>query len=435
MGPGSWRGTPRRIRSTAGAVALAFTLLVPGVMQSTPIAAADSLGELVVQAAPGKSIADVNRKFGSVTELAIVNSTPTVVTQALVKSQAVNATYAAMQADAKSATPTVGWVEPNVAADEPRAQDDSGADPYCPKPPADLGTSDVNGQDDSGADGRCTRQIPIGGLLHYPNQYGVSRAAFDRAQTVEKGDGIIVAVLDTQVDALHPTFLLRTIGGLDLLGASLFTTLSTKGADHGHGTFVAGVVLRAAPAAKIMPVRVLDDDGRGSTAQVAAGIRWAVAHHADVINMSLDTPTDSRVLREAVAYALSQNVVLVAAYGNEGKNSPAVYPADYPGVISVMATDQDDVRASFSNYGRPGVVAAPGVNIISTYPQGLFAVGSGTSYAAPWVAGEAALILDHNANLTPAQVLTQIQKTADDVSGANGGTKFTRINSYRALGR
>jgi len=100
--------------------------------------------------------------------------------------------------------------------------------------------------------------------------------------------------------------------------------------------------------------------------------------------MSLDTPTDSRVLREAVAYALSKNVVLVAAYGNEGKNSPAVYPADYPGVISVMATDQNDVRASFSNYGRPGVVAAPGVNIISAFPTGLYDKAQADGYGRIW---------------------------------------------------
>jgi len=80
-------------------------------------------------------------------------------------------------------------------------------------------------------------------------------------------------------------------------------------------------------------------------------------------------------------------------------------------------------------------VAAPGVNIISTFPQGLFAVGSGTSYASPWVAGEAALILDQKPESTSAQVLDQILKTADDVSAANGGANFTRINSYRAVSR
>src|SRR5262249_26188858 len=187
------------------------------------------------------------------------------------------------------------------------------------------------------------------------------------------------------------------------------------------GTFVAGLVARSAPDAKIMPIRVLNDDGRGSTAQVAEGIRWAVNHGADVINMSLDTPTDTRVLRDAVNYALSKNVVLVAAYGNEGKNTPAVYPADYPGVISVMPTDQNDKRATFSNYGRAGLVAAPGVNIISAYPTLMWAIGSGTSFSTPLVAGEAALILGANPKYTPSQVLDQIQRTSDDVSSANGG--------------
>src|SRR6266542_1840543 len=333
MGSRTWRTTERHVRSTASSIALAFALLFAGLIQSIPVAAADSVGELVVQPAAGKTITDVNNKFGTTTSLQLTDTT-----QALVKSSTVNTTYAAMQADAVSVSPTVGWVEPNIAADEPRAQEDSGADPYCPPPPANDSTQDVSGQEDSGADGHCTRIIPISGLLFYPNQYAVSRAAFDRAQSIQKGRGVTVAILDTQVDALHPAFLLRTVGGLDLLTSSLFTILPAKGADRGHGTFVAGVVVRAAPAAKIMPVRVLNDDGRGSTAQVAQGIRWAVAHGANVINMSLDTPTDSRVLREAVAYALSKNVVLVAAYGNEGKNSPAVYPADYPGVISVMAT-------------------------------------------------------------------------------------------------
>jgi subtilisin family serine protease len=430
MGVSSWRETRRHLRSTASSVALAFALLFAGLIQAIPTAAADSVGELVVQPVPGKTVADVNRTFGTTTAIQLTDTT-----QALVRSQTVNATFAAMQADAASATPTVAWVEPNSSADDPRAQEDSGADPYCPPPPANVPTKEVSGQEDSGADGHCTRIIPVTGLLFYPNQYAVNRAQFDRAQSIQKGRGVTVAILDTQVDILHPSFLLRTVGGLDLVTASLFTTLSTKGADHGHGTFVAGVVARAAPAAKIMPVRVLNNDARGSTAQVAEGIRWAVNHGADVINMSLDTPTDSRVLREAVAYALGKNVVLVAAYGNEGKNAPHVYPADYAGVISVMATDQNDVRASFSNYGRPGVVAAPGVNIISAFPQGLYAVGSGTSYASPWVAGEAALILDGTPTATPDQVLQKIQQSADDISAANGGQRFTRINSYRSVSR
>jgi thermitase len=102
-------------------------------------------------------------------------------------------------------------------------------------------------------------------------------------------------------------------------------------------------------------------------------------------------------------------------------------------VISVMAVDKNDVRASFSNYGRPGLVAAPGVNVISAYPTLMWAVGSGTSYATPWVAGTAALVREHHRSATPAQVKDVIQRSADDVSKANGGTRTVRVNAERAL--
>lgn len=397
-------------------------------LQAPRTARADSIGELVVQPVPGKTIDDVNRKFGPSTQLQLTDTT-----QALVKSNAVQTTLTAMLADASSPSPTVLWAEPNVRADDPRAQGDSGADPFCPPPPSDVPTEDASSQDDSGADQRCTRIIPVSGLLFYGSQYAVGKTRLNDAQRIEQGRGQIVAVLDTQVDALHPLFLLRIVGGLDLVPRSLLTAIPTTGRARGHGTFVAGVIRRAAPDAKIMPVRVLNDDGRGSTAQVAEGIRWAVKHGADVINMSLHTPADTRVLREAVAYALGKGVVLVAAYGNEGQNNPTAFPADYPGVISVMATDQNDRRAAFSNYGRAGVVAAPGVNIISAYPTAMYAVGSGTSYAAPWVAGQAALLREAHPDAAPSQISRLIERTSDDVSAANGGARTVRINGYRAV--
>jgi subtilisin family serine protease len=275
-------------------------------------------------------------------------------------------------------------------------------------------------------------------------QYAVDQMLLDQAQDAAKKPSLLgsllpkrepvkVAVLDTQVDATHLRFLLHITGELNLLTSSLLTPLLEQGHDRGHGTFVAGVVRQAAPDAIIMPVRVLNNEGRGSTAQVAEGIRWATANGADVINMSLHTPTDTRVLREAVADAIGKGVVVVAAYGNEGKYLPAAYPADYPSVISVMATDQNDRRASFSNYGRPGVVAAPGVNIISAYPEQMYAIGSGTSYAAPWVAGEAALIKSLKPSATPDEVLRIIQRSANDVSAVNGGAQTTRVNAYNAV--
>lgn len=421
------REAARRARAVGVSAALVAALMVGGIAQPVPQAAADGPGELVVQPAPGRSIGDINARFSTSTQIQFVDTT-----QALVKSNTVKTTLALMQTDARSANPTISWAEENVRADDPRAQDDSGADPFCPKPPADVPTQ-ASAQDDSGADQRCTRVIPVTGLLRYGTQYGLDRTDLDRAHAVTKGRGQTIAILDTQVDALHPAFLLRVRGNLDLVPNSLLTAVPTTGRARGHGTFVAGMALLAAPEASILPVRVLNDDGRGSTAQVAAGIRWAVKNGATVVNLSLHTPTDTRVLREAAAYAQSKGVVLVAAYGNEGKHLPTAYPADYPGVISVMATDQNDTRASFSNYGRAGLVAAPGVNVISSYPTAMWAIGSGTSYATPLVAGEAALIRSVRRDASPAQVQQIIQSTSDNVSAANGGANVKRINGFNAV--
>jgi subtilisin family serine protease len=417
----------RGARSSYAAMFLALLLLVGNPLTGPSLAAADEPGEIVVQPAPGKTIADVNRRFKTSTALELVGTT-----QALVQSGAVKPTLAAMRADAASPRPTVAWAEENVRADDPRADDDSGADTYCPPPPRTIPT-EATAQDDSGADQRCTQVVRGHGRSFYQRQYAVHLTDLDQAQALERGEGQVVAVLDTRVDGLHPELALRVRLQLDLLDASRLTRGPTKGTARGHGTFVAGVVHRAAPAARILPVAVLNDDGRGSTAQVAAGIRWAVQNGATVINMSLHSPTDTRVMREAVAHAIGKGVVVVAAYGNEGKSLPAAYPADYPGVIPVMATDHQDVRATFSNYGRPDIIAAPGVNIVSLYPNGRYAVGSGTSYAAPWVAGQAALLRDARPALSPADVARIVSTTADDVTALNGGNKTVRVDMLRAV--
>ena len=427
MGFKDWRGVGRRAISAGMAFMLAATLLVTGLLQAVPNVMADSIGELVVQPAPGKTIADVNRMFGTSLQLQLTDTT-----QALVRTNTVNATLAAMQADARSARPTVAWAEENARADDPRAQEDSGSAPYCPPPPAEVPTQ-ASAKEDSGSAGPCSKKVLLSGPFFYEGQYAAEKLGLQAAQRIERGDGQVVAVLDTQVDALHPSVLLRTRNGLDLVAKSLLSPLVNNGRVKGHGTFVAGVVLRTAPAAKILPVAVLNEDGRGSTAQVAAGIRWAVKSGATVINMSLTTPTDTRVMREAVEYALSRGVVLVAAYGNEGRQAPTAFPADYPGVISVMAVDKNDRRAAFSNFGRPNLIAAPGVNIVSGTSLLFWAIGSGTSYATPWVAGTAALLRDHHGNATPAQVQDILQRSADDVTGANGGARTIRVNALRAL--
>jgi subtilisin family serine protease len=142
----------------------------------------------------------------------------------------------------------------------------------------------------------------------------------------------------------------------------------------------------------IMPIRAFDDNGNADVFTLAKAIRWATQHHAQVINMSFGARDNTSVMREAVAYAQKQGVILVASAGNDN-TATAQYPAAYPGVITVAATTLADQKASFSNYGSSVDVDAPGVDIISAYPGGGYAMASGTSFSAPEVAGEVALIL------------------------------------------
>jgi len=160
---------------------------------------------------------------------------------------------------------------------------------------------------------------------------------------------------------------------------------------HGHGTLVAGILAAVAPDAMIMPIRAFDDLGQSDDFTIAKAIRWAVDHGADVINMSFGTLKQSKVLHDAAEYANKNGVTMIASAGNDAKNE-AQYPAAYDQVVSVAATNFWDMKASFSNYGDSIDVSAPGVGIVAPYPGGYYAVVSGTSFAAPLAAGEAALL-------------------------------------------
>jgi len=141
----------------------------------------------------------------------------------------------------------------------------------------------------------------------------------------------------------------------------------------------------------IMPLRVFDDNGQADIFTITKAIRYAVKNQVNVLNMSFGISTNSRSVREAVAAAIAANIVVTGSAGNANTSTPQ-YPASYSSVLSVAATDMNDKKGSFSNYGSSVSVSAPGVNIISAYPGGYYAVVSGTSFAAPIVAGEAALV-------------------------------------------
>jgi len=249
-----------------------------------------------------------------------------------------------------------------------------------------------------------------------------------------RGAGVIVAVVDSGVDA-NPQFGNRVIRGPDLVAGTKKGI--PPGADCvGHGTAVASIIAAApmpgisftgvAPAARILSVKISGTD-TFPTAATPRGIMDAVQFGADVINLSLSTPDDVPALRQAVAYALSHNVVVVAAAGNDlpqGGTGP-FYPAAYPGVVSVGAAGPGGTLASFSDRRTPVGVIAPGVNVTSAYP-GTFPDAynpdqSGTSFAAAYVSGVVALVRAAHPRLNPAQVVARIEATARGSTGPGSG--------------
>ncbi len=282
----------------------------------------------------------------------------------------------------------------------------------------------------------------------FVSQWGLTRINCPTAWMRQTGSAnVTVAVIDTGIDLNHPELAPLLVAGRDLVDLGMnpvpppgfrfegdFAGRDNDPQDEvGHGTHVAGTiacmtnngvgVAGVTWTSRLMPVRVLarivnlndatDVRGVGSGADIAAGIRWAVDNGAQVLNLSLGGPTDMQVERDAIAYAVSQGVVVVAAMGNAfQQGNPTSFPAAYPDVIAVGAINQADQRAPFSQTGPHIDVAAPGVGILSTVWDDGFATFQGTSMASPHVAGVAALILACNSSLTAAQVGDLIRQTA-----------------------
>jgi hypothetical protein len=261
----------------------------------------------------------------------------------------------------------------------------------------------------------------------YINQAAFQQVNLAPAQGRYGGEGVIVAVLDTGIDASHPAFVGRLLAGRDMVNDDALPqdgpeTGEEPGLAQGHGTHVSGIVAHIAPQSKILPIRVLDVNGRGNTYVLAYAIEWAADNGADVINLSLGSDFDSQVLSNALADAQSHGVVIVAAAGNDNGDAPQ-YPANFPGVLGVTAVDGDDHKAGFANYGGAWVdLAAPGVGITSTIPLSgtdLYAAWSGTSMAAPFVSGAAALVKQKQPAASAAAVATQLVAKGRDLDAAN----------------
>ncbi|MER5275890.1 type VII secretion-associated serine protease mycosin [Streptomyces sp. NPDC002809] len=294
--------------------------------------------------------------------------------------------------------------------------------------------------------------------------WALQRLVFDRLWQDTRGKGVRVAVIDTGVDATNPQ--LKTAvdraSGTDLLPPSKDGTQDPaagapkgKGGGDGttdvigHGTKVAGIIaarsrpgtgfVGLAPEATIIPIRQNDDKGTGTAATMAAAIRHAIAKRATVINISQDTVKPLKAdsdLALAVREALDKDIVVVASAGNDGLAGKVklTYPAAYPGVLAVAASDRNDERAPFSQTGSFVGVAAPGVDMVSTVPKGGQCVDNGTSFSAPYVAGVAALIRAKHPDWKQFQVVAQIEQTAERaVKGRDDFIGWGVVDPVRAL--
>ncbi|MFI5934672.1 S8 family peptidase [Actinoplanes sp. NPDC051494] len=286
--------------------------------------------------------------------------------------------------------------------------------------------------------------VPAGTDPYRADQWDFATIGVTRAWEHSTGAGVIVAVIDTGVDATHPDLAGAILPGIDYLTG----TTGTSSDPNGHGTHVAGTIAALtgndvgisaiAPDTKILPIRALDAKGSGNMADVANGIVYAADHGADVINMSLGATTEIAAMTNAIAYARDKGVTVVAAAGNDGeKGSPVAYPAADPGVIAVAATDTADRVASFSNRGDYIDIAAPGYQTLSTYPtdNGSYAIDSGTSMASPHVAAVAALIKAYRPAATPDQIETILEDSAVDLgaTGKDTGYGWGRVDAAAAL--
>ncbi|MDP3988231.1 MAG: S8 family peptidase [Candidatus Levybacteria bacterium] len=257
--------------------------------------------------------------------------------------------------------------------------------------------------------------------------------------------GVKVAILDTGTDQNHEDLSSKVVLQRN------FTDSPTIDDLYGHGTHVGGIVAAitnnnigvagGCPNCQLMNGKVLNDKGSGAYSWIVKGIGWAVQNNAKVINMSLGGPTKSSTLENAVNYAWNSGVVVVAAAGNSN-NPSKTYPAAYTNVIAVAATDNKDNKASFSSYGAKWVdVAAPGVDIFSTFPNHPYKIGkslnydfgSGTSMATPMTSAVAALIWSTPYGTSASQVRTRLESTADKITGTGTYWSAGRVNASNAV--
>jgi len=271
-------------------------------------------------------------------------------------------------------------------------------------------------------------------------QWGLAKINIKDAWSLSTGTGVVVAVLDTGIVRNHPDFYGQIYSTISYIGTTGATDY------YGHGTHVAGIiaarsdgqfVVGVATNSKILAVKVLDDDGAGTVDSEVRGLIYVSTCSAKpkVVNLSLGGTYYSDIENEAIQKVYQKGIAIIAAKGNENTDEPN-YPSDYQNVFSVGAVDYLDRKADFSNYGPDLDIVAPGVHIISDVPlPDTTYYYDGTSMAAPFVSGVAALIYSLRPNLSPRDVYRILIQSADDL-GTPGFDSYYgngRLNAARSV--
>lgn len=365
-------------------LALAFLVLFPARAAASSQDPAWVEGQVVVQLTNGTDINTLNKAYGT--------STIRVLSYKQVYLLAIpGGTTTSGMVNLLGLDPAVSFAEPNYQTLDTEAQQ---IFIYY-----DQGSALSNG----------TTSQPA--LEKARKQWAFSQINLLAAQKVTQGSGLKVAVLDTGVNVNHPQLQGHLLPGFNSSDLTADVTDT-----NGHGTFVAGVIAQTAQAASILPVKVLNSGGTGTVVDAAEGLYFASTNQkAQVVNLSLGLYQDSALMRLAVTNAQNSGSLLVASAGN-GNTSGKRFPAAYPGVMGVAATDANNQKASFSNFGVDALVAAPGTGIYSYYYQGGFAYGDGTSFAAPLVAGLAAQAWSQKLDQSASSVSARIQKSCTSLT-------------------
>jgi type VII secretion-associated serine protease mycosin len=274
----------------------------------------------------------------------------------------------------------------------------------------------------------CVFSLPAAGADTISDgQWYVTDLALSAAHRYATGNGVVVAVVDSGVDASHPALNGAVIPGADFTKSDVVSNGDGRSDVDGHGTAMAGLIVGhgqiqgVAPSARVLPIRVGEEGGRTN---FATGIRWAVDHGANIVNISSGSPLGDPRELSSINYALDRDVVVVASVGNVPDSVAVDYPARYPGVVAVGATNKERKHAGVSVVGPEVLLTAPGEKISSARLHHGYAIATGTSDSTALVSGVAALVRSLFPKMPAREVIQRLTSTAIDLGPRGRDDQF-----------